>query len=338
MIVNAIKKIVEREDLDREACYGAMDDIMGGRATPAQIASFITALRMKGETVEEIAACARVMRDRLIRVEVDREGLVDTCGTGGDGARTFNISTTAAFVVAGAGIPVAKHGNRSVSSKSGSADLFAALGVNIEAGIDVVKRCIAEAGIGFLFAPLLHGAMKHAIGPRREIGIRTVFNILGPLTNPAGAKRQVVGVFSGELTEPICEVLNELGCERAYVVHGHDGLDEITATGGTRISELKNGRVLTFDLDPADYGFPCCRSGDLRGGDAKLNAGITLAILNGETGPKRDVTLLNAAAAIHVGGVGKDFGEALDAARESIDSGRALKCLEEMKRISNEPV
>jgi len=336
MIVNAIKKIVERKNLDREACYGAMDDIMGGRATPAQIGAFITALRMKGETVEEIAACAQVMRDRLIRVEVDREGLVDTCGTGGDGARTFNISTTAAFVVAGAGIPVAKHGNRSVSSQSGSADLFAALGVNIEAGIDVVKRCIHEAGIGFLFAPLLHGAMKHAIGPRREIGIRTVFNILGPLTNPAGAKRQVVGVFSGELTEPLCEVLNDLGCERAYVVHGHDGLDEITATGKTRVSELKEGRVFTYDLDPADYGFAYCRPEDLKGGDAKANAEITLAILKGEPGPKRDVILLNAAAALYIGGRAGSYKEALAVARESIDSGGALERLERLRRISNE--
>ena len=197
MIVNAIKKIVERENLTRDECYSAMDDIMGGNATPAQIASFITALRMKGETVEEIAACAQVMRDRLVRIHVDAEHLVDTCGTGGDGAHTFNISTTVAFVVAGAGITVAKHGNRSVSSQSGSADLFAALGVNIEAGKPVVERCLRDVGIGFLFAPLLHGAMKHAIGPRREVGIRTVFNILGPLTNPAGAPCQVIGVYDG---------------------------------------------------------------------------------------------------------------------------------------------
>lgn len=336
MIVNAIKKIVDGENLGREACYGAMDDIMGGRATPAQVASFITALRMKGETVEEIAACAQVMRDRLIRVEVEREGLVDTCGTGGDGARTFNISTTAAFVVAGSGVPVAKHGNRSVSSQSGSADLFAALGVNIEVGIEGVKRCIREAGIGFLFAPLLHGAMKHAIGPRREVGIRTVFNILGPLTNPAGAKRQVIGVYDGGLTEPLCEVLNDLGCERAYVVHGHDGLDEITATGKTQVSELKEGRVITFDLDPADYGFSCCRPEDLQGGDAETNAGITLAILQGEKGPKRDVTLLNAAAAIYVGGRALSLKDALDVARGAIDSGGAMECLNRLKRISNE--
>lgn len=336
MIVNAIKKIVGGNDLNREECYGAMDDIMGGRATPAQIASFITALRVKGETVEEITACAQVMRDRLVRVHVQAENLVDTCGTGGDGARTFNISTTAAFVVAGAGITVAKHGNRSVSSQSGSADLFAALGVNIQAGIPVVERCLREVGIGFLFAPLLHGAMKHAIGPRQEIGIRTVFNILGPLTNPAGAPNQVIGVYDAGLTETLCQVLRELGSRRAYVVHGSDGLDEITLTGPTRVSELRNNRVRTFDLDPAEWGFQYCRPEDLKGADAEANARITRSILNGEKGPKRDVILLNAAAAIHVAGKAESLKEALAMAADSIDSGRAMNKLEELKRVSSE--
>jgi len=313
-----------------------MDDIMGGRATPAQIASFITALRIKGETVEEIAACAQVMRDRVVRVHVEAEDLVDTCGTGGDGARTFNISTTAAFVVAGAGITVAKHGNRSVSSQSGSADLFAALGVNIQAGIPVVERCLREVGIGFLFAPLLHGAMKHAIGPRQEIGIRTVFNILGPLTNPAGAPNQVIGVYDPELTETLCQVLRELGSRRAYVVHGCDGLDEITLTGTTRVSELKNNRIWTFNLDPAEFGFRYCRPEDLKGGDAETNAKITLSILNGEPGPKRDVILLNAAAAIYVAGRSKSLKEGLAAAADSIESGRAMNKLEALKRVSSE--
>ncbi|PIS37216.1 MAG: anthranilate phosphoribosyltransferase [Nitrospirae bacterium CG08_land_8_20_14_0_20_52_24] len=336
MIVNAVKKLVVGTNLSREECYGAMDDIMGGRATPAQIASFITALRIKGETVEEIAACAQVMRDRVVRVHVEAEDLVDTCGTGGDGARTFNISTTAAFVVAGAGITVAKHGNRSVSSQSGSADLFAALGVNIQAGIPVVERCLREVGIGFLFAPLLHGAMKHAIGPRQEIGIRTVFNILGPLTNPAGAPNQVIGVYDPELTETLCEVLRELGSRRAYVVHGCDGLDEITLTGTTRVSELKNNRIWTFNLDPAEFGFRYCRPEDLKGGDAETNAKITLSILNGEPGPKRDVILLNAAAAIYVAGRSKSLKEGLAAAADSIESGRAMNKLEALKRVSSE--
>ena len=336
MIVNAVKKLVVGTNLSREECYRAMDDIMGGRATPAQIASFITALRIKGETVEEIAACAQVMRDRVVRVHVEAEDLVDTCGTGGDGARTFNISTTAAFVVAGAGITVAKHGNRSVSSQSGSADLFAALGVNIQAGIPVVERCLREVGIGFLFAPLLHGAMKHAIGPRQEIGIRTVFNILGPLTNPAGAPNQVIGVYDPELTETLCEVLRELGSRRAYVVHGCDGLDEITLTGTTRVSELKNNRIWTFNLDPAEFGFRYCRPEDLKGGDAETNAKITLSILNGEPGPKRDVILLNAAAAIYVAGRSKSLKEGLAAAADSIESGRAMNKLEALKRVSSE--
>jgi anthranilate phosphoribosyltransferase len=335
MIANAIKKVVEWEHLSREECYGAMDDIMGGRATPAQIASFITALRMKGETVEEITACAQVMRDRVVRIHVEDQEVVDTCGTGGDGAKTFNISTTAAFVVAGAGITVAKHGNRSVSSQSGSADLFSALGVNIEAKIPVVERCLREAGIGFLFAPLLHGAMKHAIGPRREVGIRTVFNILGPLTNPAGAPCQVIGVYHRDLTEVLCEVLRELGSRKAYVVHGHDGLDEITLTGKTRVSELKKGRVGSFDLDPAEFGLDYCSPGDLKGGDAGTNAKITLAILKGETGPKRDVTLLNAAAAIYVADKAESLKEAFAIAGESIDSGKAMEKLEVLRRITS---
>ncbi len=334
MIVNAIKKVVEGQDLNRDDCYGAMDDIMGGRATPAQVAAFITALRIKGETVQEITACAQVMRDRVLRVDVDVADLVDTCGTGGDGARTFNISTTAAFVVAGAGVPVAKHGNRSVSSQSGSADLFQALGVNIDAGLDVVRRCIGEVGMGFLFAPLLHGAMKHAIGPRREIGIRTVFNILGPLTNPAGAPNQVIGVYAEGLTETVCEVLEELGTRHAYVVHGHDGLDEITLTGKTKVSELRQGRVYTFDLDPEELGFSCCSAEALKGGNAAENAGITLSILRGAAGPKKDITLLNAAAAIYVAGRTRSIGEAVGVAREAIDSGRAMQKLEALKQVS----
>ncbi len=255
MIKEAISKVVDGENLTEEEAIATMNEIMSGEATPAQIASFITALRLKGETIEEITGCARVMREKATRISTNHPLVVDTCGTGGDGAHTFNISTTAAFVVAGAGVPVAKHGNRSVSSSCGSADVLKALGVNIEVEPDVVSNCINEIGIGFLFAPLLHGAMKYAIGPRREIGIRTIFNILGPLTNPASAQAQVLGVYDGSLTEPLAQVLNNLGSTRVFVVHGEDGLDEITTTTNTRISELADGVVRTYTLSPTEFGF-----------------------------------------------------------------------------------
>jgi anthranilate phosphoribosyltransferase len=269
-------------------------------------------------------------------VFVDAGGhpVVDTCGTGGDSCGTFNISTTAAFVVAGAGVPVAKHGNRAVTSLCGSADLLAELGVNIDAPTVVVEECIREAGLGFMFAQRMHPAMKHAMGPRKELGVRTIFNMLGPLTNPAGAKGQLVGVFKAELTEAFAKVLKSLGSRRAFVVHGHDGMDEITTTALTRVSELDNGRVTTYDFDPREFIEDFDRREDLAGGTPAQNAAIAREILSGATGPKRDIVCLNAAAALVVGGVSKDMRQGWDLAHESIDSGRARNVLDVMVRIS----
>ena len=250
MIQEAIQRLVDGRGLTREEARGVMDQIMSGAATDAQIGAFLVALRCKGESVDEIAGCAQAMREKATRVQTSRDPVIDTCGTGGDGSGTFNISTTVAFVAAGAGLCVAKHGNRAMSSRCGSADVLQALGVDTEIGPDKVGKCLDEAGIGFLFAPMLHGAMKHAIGPRREIGARTVFNALGPLTNPAGARRQLIGVYDGGLTEKLAGVLNELGSERAFVVHGSDGMDEITLAGMTRVSELNGGRIETYEISP----------------------------------------------------------------------------------------
>jgi anthranilate phosphoribosyltransferase len=315
-----------------------MNEIMSGEATPAQVASFITALRIKGETVEEITGAARVMREKSTKIHTKHPFVVDTCGTGGDGAHTFNISTTAAFVVAGTGIPVAKHGNRAASSQSGAADVLKALGVNIEVGPEQIGTCIDDVGIGFLFAVTLHGAMKYAIGPRREIGIRTIFNALGPLTNPAGAQAQVLGVYASELTESLAHVLKNFGTHRAFVVHGGDGLDEITTTTTTQVSELADGAVNTYTLDPTELGIPTAQPSDLKGGTPEENAEMTLSVLRGEKGPKRDIVLLNAAAAIVAGGKAEDITAGLAAAAESVDSGRALEKLEGLKAKSNEPV
>ncbi|MCX5853957.1 MAG: anthranilate phosphoribosyltransferase, partial [Deltaproteobacteria bacterium] len=253
MIKEAINKIVDLHNLQESEMMNVMDEVMEGRATPTQIASFITALRMKGETVDEVTGAARIMRKKATRIDARSSIIVDTCGTGGDRKNTFNISTTSAFVVAAAGITVAKHGNRAVSSGCGSADVLEALGVNISASPDIVEECVQQIGIGFLFAPKLHGAMKYAIGPRREIGIRTIFNILGPLTNPAGATSQLIGVYDPKLTEMFAYVLKNLGTRRAFVVHGSDGLDEATVTGETRVSELKDGLVTTYNINPMDY-------------------------------------------------------------------------------------
>jgi anthranilate phosphoribosyltransferase len=334
MIREAISKVIEQKDLIEESARGVMNEIMSGEATPAQIASFLTALRLKGETVEEITGFAKVMREKVTRVKVEEEVIVDTCGTGGDGTHTFNISTIAAFVVAGAGLIVAKHGNRSVSSKCGSADLLEALGVKIDADVKKVERCFKEIGMGFLFAPLLHGAMKYAIGPRREIGIRTVFNILGPLTNPAGAKAQVLGVYAPELTETLAGVLRNLGSKHAFLVHGLDGLDEITLTGRTKVSELKEGEITNYFISPEDFGMKTCEIEDLKGGTVEENVGIALDILKGEKGPKRDIVLLNAACAIVAGGKAKDLAEGIKKAAESIDSGKAREKLELLKKYT----
>ena len=335
MIREAISKVVDQKDLTEEEAIGVMNEIMGGEATPAQIACFLTALRLKGETVEEITGSARVMREKAMQVKAKQDIVVDTCGTGGDGLHTFNISTTAAFVVAGADLAVAKHGNRSVSSRCGSADLLKAFGVNIEAGLEKVEECLEKVGIGFLFAPLLHGAMKYAIGPRREIGIRTIFNILGPLTNPAGAQAQVLGVYAPPLTELLAGVLRNLGSQHAFVVHGMDGLDEITLTSETKVSELAEGKIKNYQIKPEDFGFKSCRMEDLKGGDAQENVEITRSVLKAEPGPRREIVLLNAAAAIVAGGKAKDLSQGIEKAARSIDSGKAMKKLEELISLTN---
>ncbi|MBT5829758.1 MAG: anthranilate phosphoribosyltransferase, partial [Candidatus Latescibacteria bacterium] len=320
-IQEAIAKLIEGQNLARDEMTGVMNQIMSGDATDAQIGAFLIALRIKGESVDEIVGAASVMREKATPIQTKHSVIVDTCGTGGDHSGTFNISTTAAFVVAGAGLCVAKHGNRAATSKSGSADVLKALGVNIEASPETMSRCLDEVGIGFLFAVSLHGAMKYAIGPRREVGARTIFNALGPLTNPAGATRQVIGVYSPALTETLATVLGNLGSEHVFVVHGSDGLDEMTLTGSTRVSELKNGSVSTYDVSPEDVGLALADASDLAGGEADENAAMTVAVLNGEAGPKRDIVLLNAAAAIVAGGKASDLADGVKVAAEVIASG-----------------
>jgi anthranilate phosphoribosyltransferase len=290
---------------------------------------------MKGETVEEITGCARAMRAKATRIQAPRPDVLDTCGTGGDASGTFNISTAAALVAAGAGCCVAKHGNRAVSSSSGSADVLRALGVNIEAGVPVVERSLREAGIGFLFAPALHQAMKHAIGPRREMGIRTVFNILGPLTNPAGAQRQLLGVYDPSLLEVVAQVLANLGSLRALVVHGDDGLDELTTTTTSHVCEMGEGRLRTYTLSPEQLGLPCARLDDLKVPDAVASAAAIRSVLAGKTGPHRDIVLLNAAAALVAAGKAADLPEGCRLAAAAIDSGAAARALERLIAITN---
>ena len=333
MIKEALVLLSAGKDLDRATMVGVMDEIMEGQATPAQIGAFLMGLRIKGETVDEITGAAQVMRAKARKITPPGPCL-DTCGTGGDHSLTFNISTTAAFIAAGAGLTVAKHGNRAASSACGSADVLGALGVNLEARPETVERCLAEVGIGFLFAPSLHGAMKHAIGPRREMGLRTIFNLLGPLTNPAGASRQLLGVFDAGLTAPLARTLRNLGSEAAMVVHGLDGLDEITLTGPTQVSELKDGEVKTYILSPEDLGLTLCAKQDLQGGDAAANAELLKRVLAGEPGPALQVSLLNAGAAIYVGGKAESLAEGLVAARESVATGAALKKLEHLVAVS----
>jgi anthranilate phosphoribosyltransferase len=334
MIREAINMVVQNIGLSEKEMTECMSEIMEGRATDAQIGAFLTALRIKGETVEEITGAASVMRAKATRIKAPAD-VVDTCGTGGDMSNTFNISTTAAIIVAAAGAPVAKHGNRSVSSSSGSADVLEELGVKIDLAPDKVESCLAETNFGFLFAPLFHPAMKFAVGPRKEMGIRTIFNILGPLTNPAGAKRQVLGVFSSKLTETLARVLGNLGAHDCMVVHGEDGLDEITVCNGTRISRFHKGQVDNFYIRPEDFGFSVHNRSYLIGGLKAVNARITYNILNGERGPKRDAVLMNAAAALVVAGKADNFVTAKDIAAETIDSKKALGKLEEIKRVSN---
>ncbi len=330
-IKSAIAEVINGRSLTFEQAEAAMDSIMNGEATQAQIGSYLTALRMKGETADEIGGSARSMRSHVVPVAIlmaENNGmLVDTCGTGGDGKHTINISTTAAFVVAGSGVKVAKHGNRAASSQSGSADVLLALGGNLDLTPEQVAECVTAVGIGFMYAIHHHPAMRYAIGPRRELGQRTVFNILGPLTNPAGATHQLIGVYSPALTEPMAQTLGKLGSKAAYVVHGADGLDELSTTGVNRISYLKDGEVTTFDLDPESLGLPRATLADFVGGDPAENAAIAHAILSGaETGPCRDIVLLNAAAALSIDH--NDIAAGLTVAREAIDSGRALAVLE----------
>ncbi|MEP7284898.1 MAG: anthranilate phosphoribosyltransferase [Chloroflexota bacterium] len=334
-IHDALSKVSRRQDLTEAEAEAAMDEIMTGAATPSQIGGYLMALRVKGETIDEITGSARSMRRAANHPPVAADGLIDTCGTGGDGTGTFNISTTVAFVVAGAGVNVAKHGNRSASSKSGSADVLGALGVNLNLTPEQAGECIDQVGIGFLFAVSFHPAMKYAIGTRRELGVRTIFNILGPLTNPAGARRQLMGVFAPELTETLANVLYQLGGEAAFVVHGHGGLDELTTTGPNRVSELRDGQVTTYTLDPQSLGFKLAQLEDLLGGEPQQNAEITRKILDGTTsGAKRDVVILNAAAGLVVGGKAKDLKEGIELATNSIDSGASLTKLDALIALS----
>lgn len=335
MIREGIQAVVEGRNLSEAEAIEVMNEIMEGNATPAQIAAFMIGLRMKGETVEEITGCARVMRAKATFIHTPPGTIpIDTAGTGGDGAHTFNISTTAAFVAAGAGVVVAKHGNRAASSRSGSADLLEALGIDITLNSQGVEAAIRDVGIGFLFAPALHGAMRHAIGPRREIGVRTIFNILGPLTNPAHARHQLVGIYDGQLTAVMARVLHNLGSQRAFVVHGDDGLDELTTTGHTTVSELCRGEVHTYRVAPEDFGLPRNRPEDLRGGDAAQNAALTRRLLSGEALPQQAIVLLNAAAAIAAATVDTPIVACLPAAREALLSGRALQKLEQLREFT----
>ena len=345
IITEALRALVDRRDLSRIEAAAAMDAIMSGAATNAQIAAFLTALRMKGETIEELVGFAQVMRQKVVRIRTradevagltgtDREMLIDTCGTGGDASGTFNISTATAFVVAGTGLKVAKHGNRSASTLCGSADVVETLGVSLELTPVQIARCVNEVGIGFMYAPLLHTAMKHVMPARREIAIRTVFNLLGPLTNPAGANAQVIGVAAAALTEPLARVLAELGTSRAFVVHGADGLDEISNTGESRVSEVREGLVRTFSVRPEDFGLPRASIKELQGGDREQNAQIIRLLLEGEPGPRRDIVLMNAAAALVAGARARDLKEGVALAAQSVDGGEARRKLDALVALS----
>jgi anthranilate phosphoribosyltransferase len=350
MIKEMIQTVVKGKDLSEEEMIGVMDEIMEGKATEAQIGAFITALRMKGETIAEITGAAKVMRAKAtpIRVyddavsidrdeiNVDQETVVDTCGTGGDGTNTFNVSTTTAFVAAGGGLKVAKHGNRSVSSQCGSADVLETLGVNLDVTPAVVEECVKTIGIGFLFAPKLHGAMKYAIGPRQQIGIRSVFNVLGPLTNPAKANVQVLGVYEAGLTSILAEVLNRLGSTSALVVFGEGSFDEISITGPTQVSELRDGAVRDYRIEPEDFGMARANVSDIKGGDAKKNAAIVREVLDGQPGPRRDMVLLNAGAAFYAADKASDMERGIKMAAESIDSGMASQKLKQLVEKTNE--
>ena len=338
VLKEALQLVVDGKDLSAQRMQEVMMEIMEGRATPAQIGAILTALRMKGENAAEITGAARVMRQKARAISPrlsPGEPLVDIVGTGGDMSGTFNVSTTASFVAAGAGLKVAKHGNRSVSSRSGSADLLEALGVNLDVAPSVVERCVEETGLGFLFAPKLHPAMKNVIGPRREMGIRTIFNVLGPLTNPAGADVELMGVYDKSLCEKMAEVLGNLGTKRAWVVHGHGGMDELSISGPSLVAQWNGSKVKTFETAPSDFGLKEAQLQDVMGGGPKENARICLSILEGEKGPKRDMVVMNAAAAIYIAKGVKDLKEAAQLAQESIDSGRARQVLSNLIKLTN---
>lgn len=326
--------VAEGNALGQAHARAAFEIIMSGEATPPQIGAFLMALRVRGESVDEITGAARVMREMAVRVPAPKDA-IDTCGTGGDASGTYNISTAVAFVAAGAGVKVAKHGNSALTSRSGSADVLRALGVRLELDPDAIARCIAQAGVGFMFAPLHHAAMKH-VGPvRAELGTRTIFNLLGPLSNPAGTKRQLMGVFARQWTEPLAHVLQNLGAERAMVVHGSDGLDEMTTTGVTYVSELREGVVRNYEVVPEDAGLARARPEDLKGGDAQANARALRAVLEGEEGPYRDIVVLNAAAALMVADEASSLREGAMKAAAAIDSGAALDALDALVEASN---
>jgi len=331
-----LNKIIHRKNLSENEMSEMITEIFSGSITDAQVGAFMAALATKGETFEELAGAAKAMRRKALRIQVSSQTIVDTCGTGGDAAQTFNISTTTAFIVAGCGVTVAKHGNRSVSSKCGSADLLEAMGVKLDINPEIVEEAIEEIGIGFLYAPLYHGAMRYAAKARKEIGIRSIFNMLGPLTNPAGANCQLLGVYAPELTEMFAQALRLLGTKRAFIVHGHDGLDEISVCAPTRISELKDDLIRTYDITPEQFFTGKANPEDLAGGDPEENAGITRKILAGEKGPKRDVVVLNASAALVAAGKANDFKEGISLAKTSIDSGAAAAKLEKLVRYTQE--
>jgi len=329
-----IGKVATGAALTREEAASAFDVMMSGEATPSQMGGLLMALRVRGETVDEITGAVTTMRAKMLKVEAPSNA-IDVVGTGGDASGSYNISTCAAFIVAGAGVPVAKHGNRALSSRSGAADVLGALGVRIEVSPDVISRCIREAGIGFMFAPAHHPAMKHVAPTRVELATRTIFNLLGPLSNPAGVRRQMVGVFSRQWVEPLAHVLKNLGCERAFVVHGSDGLDEITTSGPTSIATLENGQVKTFEIAPEDVGLPKTKPESLRGGDASTNAAALASVLKGTKGPFRDVALFNAAAALVVAGKAESLEDGIAVATKSLDSGEAEGRLDRLIHVSN---
>ena len=334
MIADLVRKAADGQDLSADEANAAMTEIMDGKASAVQIAAFLVAMRMKGETVEEVTEFARVMREHALPVSARRRPLVDTCGTGGDAIKTFNVSTAAAFVAAGAGVAIAKHGNRSVTSKCGSADVLEALGIKFDLPPEAVAKCIDEIGIGFMFAPAYHPAMKHAGPVRRELGLRTVFNALGPLTNPARAEAQVLGVYRPELTELHASVLRNLGSRRALVVHGEGGLDELSTFGPTQVAELRDGEIRTYRVTPEEVGLKPAQPGDVQGRSPAENAQLLVSILSGEGGPAREIVLLNAAAAIVAGEKADSLAEGVAAARTSIDSGAAMAKLKALQAVT----